>query len=109
MKDESLVEFGGGRGLPAVLTLLPLQALLCASPAAHKLPCPRQDCRDEHDLPCKHCSCLLEVDLIQIREDILHILLSLTYADMGMLETGAKCLWEYQLVPGADCRRKEQE
>ena len=47
--------------------------------------------------------------MIQSRENILHIFLSGVHADLGKLETGAKCLQEYQLVPGADCRQNKNK
>lgn len=86
----------------------PCTSLPCANPAVHTRPSPRRDCRDKHKLYCKPFTCLLEVAVktIQSKKNILHMFLS--GANFRKLETGAKCLQEHQLVPGARKHRNKQ-
>lgn len=104
-------EFGGGRDLLAVLTLLPWLIAPLRQPCCACTAFPGTRLQEEQNLHCKHCSRLLEVavDMIQSRENILHMFLSGTHTDLGKLETGDKCLQELQLVPGADCRHRKNK
>lgn len=104
MKAESLVEFGSCRNLPAVLTLVPLHTTPLCQPCCSESAFPKTRFQGWAQFILQTLLPPAGGGLDPEQEESAH-----SQCRVGMLETGAKCLWEYQLVPGADCRQKEQE
>lgn len=105
MKAESLVEFGSCRNLPAVLTLVPLHTTPLCQPCCSESAFPKTRFQGWAQFILQTLLPPAGGGLDPEQEESAHS----PQCRVGMLETGAKCLWEYQLVPGADCRQKEQE